>query len=114
MLVWSGKGWAVPATVFVSALATEFITEAICKNAEYYQGHRWPLSLALTVSAVLTWEFDQKWASVPTRELVDINTAERVTIRRDDSFFFIPIRIWSFILLAIAALVMALGPQPDY
>jgi hypothetical protein len=37
ILVWSGRGYVVPASTFLASLATEVLTEATLEDDRYYQ-----------------------------------------------------------------------------
>jgi hypothetical protein len=55
ILIWSGRGYVVPASTFAAALATELLTEAAFRDDRYYQEQAWPLSVALAVGGVVSY-----------------------------------------------------------
>ena len=105
MIIWSGRGWCVPLIAFACVLAAEVISEGIAGNDTYYQEHGAPMLVALILAGVAVWALAEKWKAEPTRILVDQATGEKVSLKRTDSLFFIPIWYWSFILCAVGGLV---------
>lgn len=100
MVVWSGFGWVVPIIAIVCLLLGNFAL------GDSWSGNTWAQAGALLVTAALTFVFDrfflEKRADIT---LMNKETGADVVIRKNDSLFFIPVRFWPFVLIAIAAAV---------
>jgi hypothetical protein len=83
MLIWRGNGLAVPILAFGPLLAMDFITSKQ-SGPGYYASHVWPKLLGFTIAAVAVF-FLARFTENSGRE--------------GDHFFFIPIKIWTYILL---------------
>ena len=102
MIVWTGRGWVVALLSFALFLATELTTEAISGDSSYYQQHGWTklapflLSAAITFALLALGVFREE-----RRTLVDEQTGAEVKLRRRHTLFFIPMRYWPWILVAL-------------
>ncbi len=83
MLIWRGNGLAVPVLAFGSLLAMDFITSKQ-GGPGYYASHVWPKLLGFTIAAVAVFF---------------VARASENAGREGDHFFFIPIKVWTYILL---------------
>jgi hypothetical protein len=90
MVIWSGHGYLVAVIVFLSSLATEFITERANHDDDFYQSSTWALPLALVVAGIVT--------AVVARLLPNEPYAKH-------SLFFVKIQWWPLILLVLALAV---------
>jgi hypothetical protein len=55
VLVWSGRGYVVPAATFAASLAMELLTETWFQDQDYYQQQAWPLSAAFAIAGVASY-----------------------------------------------------------
>jgi TRAP-type uncharacterized transport system fused permease subunit len=55
------------------------------------------------LAAVGTWILSYFLNRREARVLVDSATGEKVVLRRGDSLFFLPVRFWPYLILAICA-----------
>jgi hypothetical protein len=90
MVIWSGHGYIVAVVVFLSSLATEFVTERAYQDSEFYQASAWALPLALVIAGIVT--------AVVARLLPNEPYAKH-------SLFFVKIQWWPVILLVLALAV---------
>ena len=109
-LIWTGRGWVVPAASFGLSLASEVITRSVTGEEDYYQQHALPLGLALLMSALIIFI-----VYVTTIRLIRDGDGKAVKIARPawlaHSCFFVSIAFWPVILVAITAILFSiLGP----
>ena len=104
-LVWSGKGFWVPAVTFLSCLGMELLVRASSHDDRYYQTHGWPIFCAFSVSAAVIALIAR--SCVRERELRDVKTGETVVWRQNHTFFFIHMKFWPYILVALGVLFYA-------
>jgi hypothetical protein len=90
MVIWSGHGYLVAVIVFLSSLATEFVTERVKSDDNFYQSSAWALPLALVVAAIIV--------AILARLLPNEPYAKH-------SLFFVKIQWWPLILLGLALAV---------
>jgi len=105
MMIIVGKRWGylVPVITFASMWLTELLLESLTDDPQFYQDNRWT-KLAAVFLAALIILLTSRWIDARgSRELIDKNTGEEILLQPDDSFFFIPMRIWPYIL-AVAGL----------
>ncbi|MCI0706960.1 MAG: hypothetical protein L0Y80_05675 [Ignavibacteriae bacterium] len=67
----------------------ELALEVLMNNDLYYQENLWPLSFALAIAAGLLWLTDRKFSEKPALVLIDKETGEEVTVRKQHDFFFL-------------------------
>ncbi|MEM9185836.1 MAG: hypothetical protein AAGB00_04995 [Planctomycetota bacterium] len=108
VLIFSGFGLVVPVGLFAVMFCTQLVVDGAFGEG-YYVKHAWPKSLGCSVAALLVWYFGSWLNGHKARVLVDQETNEEVVIRPDHSFFFIPVRCWSLIILAAAVLAAVSG-----
>jgi hypothetical protein len=105
MIVWRGLGILVVVVVVGLALLAQTIAEHFSGSQQYWHEHGWPFAASLLASGAVCWllgsardgsasaDSDQK---MPTR----------------DSLFFIRLRWWGPILIALAIAYLASGKTP--
>jgi hypothetical protein len=100
MVIWSGFGWVVPAFAVICLLLGNIIL------GESWSANTWAQAGALLVTAALTFAFDRGFlAKRADKTLMNKETGADVIIRKNDSLFFIPVRFWPLVLIALAAAV---------
>lgn len=104
MIIWNGFGWVVPVFAVLCLLLGNVII------GDSWSGNTWAQAGALIAAAVLTFAFDRFFlAKRADKTLMNKETGEDVIIRKNDSLFFIPVRFWPFVLIAIAVAIKVLG-----
>ena len=101
-LVWSGKGFWVPVVTFLSCLGMELFCRTEFHNDHYYQTHGWPIFCALIFSAAVVAVIARM--CVQERMLRDLKTGEDVVLRQNHAFFFVNMKFWPYILVALGAI----------
>lgn len=117
MIVWSGKGLIVPLVAFVVAGIGGMLGEMAGKQASLLGdlGFSYGLALGLLLSGLV---LKLLWPKLrgEARVLVDPKTNQRIQFEDRSSLFFVPVPIWSYILMSIgAAFLVALlsGWKPE-
>jgi hypothetical protein len=111
VIVWSGRGYLVPLGTFVISLVTEWMTESLVADEQYYQESAWPLSLALLAAAVLAYGVGKRLNRTTTDPHAQPSVAGPAE-RARHTFFLIRMEHWGPILAGLAAascLVRSLG-----
>ena len=101
MIIWRGFGWAVVAITFAVLVSTELGVERQFADEQYYQTHGWPKLFALAVSAAFVWLLSAYLKGRPGRVVIDKATGEELTLGKDHDLFFIPVRYWPILLVAL-------------
>jgi hypothetical protein len=104
MIIWSGWGFLVAVIAFGMSLATEIVTERMAGDDRFYQTHAWPLSLALVFSGAIVWGVGTYLEARGGRVVIDEASGEKLTIGGEHRFFFVPVRYWGPLLMALSAL----------
>ena len=104
MIIWSGWGFLVAVIVFGASLTMEFVTEAVFRDDRLYQTHAWPLALALALSGGIIWTLGNYLHARGARTVIDKSTGQELTIGARHTFFFISMRYWGPLLLALSIL----------
>jgi hypothetical protein len=102
MIIWSGWGFLVAVIVFGASLTMEFATEAFFRDDRFYQTHAWPLALALALSGAIIWTLGKYLHARGARVVIDMSTGKELTMDARHTFFFIPMRYWGPLLLALS------------
>ncbi len=106
--MWSGWGIAVAALAFAALVGSVLVGDALMASAGLAYGPAMSAgSLICGVAASLAVTLIAKWReSRPARTLIDEATGERFEFGANaGDLFFIPVRFWSWILLALTALL---------
>lgn len=99
-LIWHGRGWVVPASVFGFSLISELITRSVTGDEQYYQNHATPIGLSLLGSAIIISIVYIKSYKIEYDEDGRVLSSSRPNWI-DHSFFFISISVWPIILLPV-------------
>lgn len=111
ILVWSGRGYVVPASAFLAALATEVFTEAAFKDDRYYQEHAWPLSAALAVGGIVSYVVGKGRGESPRDPLAQPTLGPPPLAPPRHTFFWVRAEYWGIglILGAVLNLLLHVG-----
>jgi len=92
---------------FAGFALCELLTRWLEKDdGQYYQGHAWPKLAGAVLGALLAFGMVKilKKGNKP-RIVIDKATGKEIQISRGDSLFFVPVRFWPYIILAIGVIV---------
>ncbi len=103
VIVWSGLGWLVVAIVAVCMVGFYYMTNALFGN-RYYADHFWPIGVALIAAAPINWllaTYLQKRNSRCTYDYGNYGNPSWSALQDggNHTLFFIPMQIWSPILV---------------
>ena len=106
MIVWRGLGILVAIAGFAGFLIAEAISRSATSEPNYYQNHSLPKLGGALLGAALAFGMVKLLAkgNAP-RVVVDKATGHEVTIRRGDSFFFVPSRYLPYAVLVIGIII---------
>ena len=107
MVIWNGKGKWVAIAVFVAAFGAEYLSESYFADQNYFQAHGWPLAAALIAAGIVAWVWGSYLHKKGGRTVIDKATGQEMTLGGDDALFFIGMRYWGPILVAVAVAVLA-------
>ena len=99
MVIWNGFGILVPVIGFVTLLAVANMDKAATSSVE---NSNFAIAIAALIAALVTFGFSKALVRRDAILAADPNTSQ--TSPRRDDFFFLSLRSWSFIFLAVAAL----------
>ena len=102
VIFWSGRGYLVPLGTFVISLITEWMTETLVGDEQYYQQSAWPLSLAMLGAAVLAYRVGKRLNRTTTDPHAQPSIGAPAG-RARHTFLFIPMEHWGPILAGLAA-----------
>lgn len=108
MVVWRGYGIVVALLAFAALLLTEVTVESVFGDQTYYQSHGWPKFLALVVAAGAVWAL-ARGLQGRDRIVVDKATGHELVLRDRHDLFFVPLRYWPGILVAVGIGVALFG-----
>ena len=101
MIIWNGLGFLVVVVGFAALILTELVSEKITGDEEFYQQHGWVILIGMLVAAALTYGLHRVLPRHKARVLIDKQTGQEVVLRYDHSLFFIPVRWWPAVFMAI-------------
>ena len=112
MVVWSG--WGILAVVFAAlgAIAGIALVDGT-GGLGYGVSEEVGFALGLIVAAAVNW-FVCVWLNRrPGRQMVDVDTGERIILRRRHRLFWVPMQYWSVAMLVFAVLAVTSSHVPQ-
>lgn len=101
MLIWSGLGFLVALITFFSLFLTQKVVGEIFSDPQYYSVNGWPKLLGFLVAAGVTYLLSLRFSRNKGRVLIDKVTGKEVVFKRRHTLFFIDIKYWPLILIAV-------------
>ncbi len=102
MIACTGLGYLVAAVTFALLMLTEFVTEQIYHNDQYFQTEGWPILLAFLLSGLFCRTISKIIEKKEKKTLIDVSTGEIITHRPiNHTLIFIPIRYWTYLMPAV-------------
>jgi hypothetical protein len=111
MFIWRGRGFLVPPIAFLCSLGAELIAKSLGGEG-YWETHSYPLSMALLVAAGLIWGADLYLFRNPGRILRDEQTGDRFLFVPKHDLFFLRMRWWSLVCVALLLRFLWLTGRP--
>ena len=113
MIIWSGLGVLVPVMALTVFIFCQVAIDAIFGDG-YMFDHAWSLLLTGVACGAALWFTGKRLNRPSGRVLVDEVSGERVQLKPNHSFFFIPIQYWAFAALALGVLMayLSLSSRP--
>ena len=111
MIVWRGAGVLVIFIIFTASLCANLLSISLAGKG-YWETHSWPFASAMITAGGVIWLVDWILAKKPKRVLIDAETNERVLVGGERDFFFIPMKWWGPISVAIGAGSFLFGSTP--
>jgi len=102
--IWNGFGFIVPIITFTCAVICQILLDKIF-GQNYYSTSTWGISFSFLISSAICWILGTRGLKTKEKIVIDKETNEEIVLTRSHSFFFIPIKYWSYILVVIAVLV---------
>ena len=105
MVVWSGLG--ILAAVFAALGAAAGIALVDSTGGlGYGLSEEVGFALGLIIAAVVNWFVGVRLNRRPGRHMVDVDTGERIILRRRHRLFWVPMQYWSVAMLVFAILAV--------
>lgn len=111
MIIWSGLGFLVAILGFGSLILTEYLSEIITKNDQFYQENDWVKMTGMVLAAALTLGLHKLLNLQKAKRVIDTETGEEIVLRKNHSFFFIPVKWWPAAFLVIGTILMFTEPS---
>jgi len=94
--------------MFILALVANFLTDIYTGgSSEYWDTHKWPLAIALTITGLICLLVHQcVIKKEESRILIDKQTGKEVQLRNRHTFFFVPVLYWGPILFIISGVLV--------
>jgi len=106
IILWRGMGWLVAVIVFGFSLAANLIFNSIYGEG-YYDHNKWPVSLALVLSAIPLWLLEPYLRTRSDQIVIDKKTGKEMAINQSvHTLFFIPMDYWAPIMVVIALIYL--------
>lgn len=112
MIVWSGWGLLVIVFALLGLFAGSVSAHAIVAAAPLPVGTMAKLGMIIgaALSAAMIFFFARWRENQPARVFIDQATGQHIEVRQSaGSLFFIPMRFWTWIVLALSALMVISG-----
>ena len=99
MIIWSGYGFAVVFFALIGLVIGRVLGDMLDINAA------WPLALGLFIGAALN-HFTALKLDKKEKTLIDPETGQHVVFKRGDSLFWIPMKYWTYVIAALAVIML--------
>lgn len=106
MIVWTGLGFLVAIIGFGSLIFTEYLSETIMSDPEFYQNHSSMMFLWMLLAAGLTYLLDKKLSAKKWKIVIDKETWQEIELKTEHSLFFIATKWWPHIFAWLGVVLM--------
>lgn len=105
MIIWSGLGFLVAVIGFASLILTEFVSEKVTGDDQFYQEHGWVILVAMLLAAGLTYGLHRLLLLQKGRVVIDKETGQEIVLRSSHSLFFIPVKWWPVVFVGLGVVI---------
>jgi hypothetical protein len=115
------RGELIPLITIVCLGTIELSTRQIFRDNDYYQREHWPIPLGFLLSAMVIWMLTQRSPpalAIQPQDWLISSSSDRVQgamnpepsgekwklFRERDSYFFVPVRFWPWVLCGLGIL----------
>ena len=105
MIVWQGFGFLVLIVAIAALALMEYVVRTLTADAFYYNTHGWPKLVAFWIAAAAIYGIARFFESRPGRVMTDKQTGQQVVLRQAHSLFFVPMKYWTFVFLALGLVI---------
>ena len=107
IFIWQRFGFLVPVIGIGMLVLTQLLLNALFGDGTYERNSdMYSVCATLASAAAIYWLSVERAKHEKPRTLVDPETSEQVTIHSTSTFFFIPLRIWPFIFIGLAIVMV--------
>lgn len=96
-IFWTGWGFLVPVILGASFVLMQTGLNAIM-GPYTYESAEWPKIIASILTCISVWFVGRYFNNKPRRVLIDKKTGHEVLFKPRNTFFFIPMEYWAFII----------------
>jgi hypothetical protein len=110
VLFWTGRGILILIIFVVLAVAALVFTVTVLTGPlglSVNQGTNLTIAIAAALTALATYPMGRLVMKPRTRTLVDRATGQSYPVEIRDTFLWVDVRYWTYILAAIAAIMLA-------
>jgi len=105
IIIWRGLGFLVVVSVFGLSLLANYLANQFTGSKQYWQEHGWPFAVSLLAAGAVCWLLGSARDG-------SLESAANQNVPARDTFFFIRLRWWGPILIALAIAYIASGQTP--
>jgi hypothetical protein len=105
MLVWQGAGVLVAILGGGVVVLTNFVATKVFGEVKYGNPRPWIGFVAFGLAAALVWGLHRRLSRTPPRVVIDKETRQEIVLEERHTLFFIPVKYWPAIFLAIGVFV---------
>lgn len=104
MIIWKGKGLLVILALILGLIINSVFSNIFYLNTQYKFGFILYGIIITLLVAFINYILTKKFISSEVRIFIDEETGERIQVKDGSSFFFIPNKYWTFIILVLGIL----------
>lgn len=105
MIIWSGLGFLVAVIGFASLILTEFVSEKVTGDDQFYQEHGWVIFVGMLLAAGLSYGLHRLLLLQKGRIVIDKETGQEIVLRSSHSLFFIPVKWWPVVFVGLGVVI---------
>ena len=104
LIIWKGKGLLVILALILGLIINSVFSNIFSLNTQYKLGFILYGIIITLLVALINYILTKKFVSTEVRTFIDEETGERIQVKDGSSFFFIPNKYWTFIILVLGIL----------